>query len=81
MRRYLLHVLIALDQVFTTLLGGWPDETLSSYAWRLEVQDKPWGRFWRPLIDALFFWEPPGHCERSYFSERARLQMPPPLRD
>ena len=48
MTRYLIHLLIALDCVGTALLGGWPGETLSSYAYRLDQQGKPGGRLCRP---------------------------------
>lgn len=75
---YLRNVLIALDQLGTALLGGYPDETLSSYAWRLERQGKPFG-FMRKVIDALFFWQD-NHCYRSMLAERQRLQVPPELR-
>lgn len=76
---YLKNLLIAFDQLCTALIGGWPDETLSSYAWRMERAGKPWGRITRPFIDALFYrW--PDHCERSYANERARAQLPPELR-
>ena len=76
---YFIRVLVALDQLVTALLGGWPDETLSSYAWRLEQQGKPFG-FMRRVIDWLFAWEGPNHCERAMLYERQRLQLPPELR-
>ena len=48
-------VLIATDQLLNALLGGWPDETLSSRAWRWEQHDV---RNWpRRVIDSLFLWE------------------------
>lgn len=82
MKRWLLQVLIALDQLVTALLGGWADETLSSYAWRLERHGKPWGRFWRPVIDAIF-WLLRGevaHCRNAHEAERTRAQVAPELR-
>lgn len=78
MARYFLNILIALDQLGTTLLGGWPDETLSSYAHRMWVQDKPWG-FMRGFINALFFWQR-DHCRVAYEDELALRQLPPMLR-
>ena len=54
MLKYLLNILIALDQVGTALLGGWPDETMSSYAYRLDFMGRPWGKVTRPIIDFLF---------------------------
>lgn len=76
--RYPLRVLVALDQLVTALLGGWPDETLSSYAWRLEKQRKPFG-FMRNVIDWVFFWDD-NHCYKAMLAERQRLQVPPELR-
>ena len=76
--RYPIRILVALDQLVTALLGGWPDETLSSYAWRLERQGKPFG-FTRRLIDWVFFWDE-HHCEKAMMAERNRLQVPPELR-
>lgn len=74
---YLKKILIAVDQLANALLAGWPDETLSSRAWRWE-QDGV--RVWpRRLIDRIFFWEPK-HCRESYVSEREGRQLPPELR-
>lgn len=70
-------VAVALDQLVNALLGGWPDETLSSRAWRWELAGK---RSWpHKVIDRLFFWESE-HCRESYESELARRQWPPELR-
>lgn len=74
---YVKAVLIAVDQLANALLAGWPDETMSSRAWRWE-QDGV--RAWpRCLIDRLFFWEP-NHCRASFQSEREGRQLPPELR-
>lgn len=74
---YWKKVLIAVDQLVNALLAGWPDETMSSRAWRWE-QDGV--RAWpRRVIDRLFFWEP-NHCRESYRSEREGRQLPPELR-
>lgn len=80
--RYFLHVWIALDQLVTAMLGGWPDESLSSYAYRLKKQDKPFGRLFAPMIDWLFSWQgyKEGHCAAAYEEERLRYQLPPELR-
>ena len=82
MVNYLINILIAIDQLVTAILGGFPDETLSSYAYRMHIQNKPWGRIWRPTIDWLFSWQsyPDGHCKQSYDDERARSQLPPDMR-
>lgn len=75
MRLY--QVLIAVDQFFNTLTGGWADETLSSRAYRLKHR-MPF-TFYRWLIDVLF-WFDKDHCKESYLSEIHRRQYPPELR-
>ena len=78
------NLLIAHDQLLNALAGGWPDETLSSRAWRWYRDGV---RAWPcRLIDGMFFWDRDRttgrrHCELSYLSEALRLQMPPELRD
>jgi len=70
-------VLIALDQLVNTLLGGWPDETFSSRCWRWSEDGK---RDWpRKLVDGLLFWDR-NHCRESYMSELLRRQCPPEMR-
>jgi hypothetical protein len=72
--RWLLQVLIALDQLANALLGGWADETLSAHAHRAG-----WG--WRRrAINAVFFWQS-DHCRSSYEAEMERRQMAPEYRD
>lgn len=71
------RILIALDQLVNAAFGGWPDETISSRAWRWELSGK---RNWpRRLIDGLFFWDR-DHCRESYESERLGRQLPPEFR-
>lgn len=82
MLNYFINIFIAVDQLITTLIGGYPDESLSSYAYRLEKQDKLGGKIFRPLIDFLFSWQgyKDGHCKAAYDEERLRMQFPPDLR-
>ena len=71
---------IALDQLLAAVITGWPDATLSAWAWAWERDGK---RAWpRILIDgiALHIFRDPNHCEESYTSERTGLQLPPELR-
>ena len=75
MKTYLLNNAIAFDQQVNTLLGGSPDETLSARAYRTEQQGKVFGRFFRPVIDALFFFDP-DHCRKAYNAEFQKLQLP-----
>lgn len=72
---YALYNLIALDQLFNTILGGHPDETLSSRAWRAEQKARLFGKFFRPLIDGIFFWQK-DHCYQGYLAEKLRRQLP-----
>lgn len=70
-------VLIAVDQLVNSLLAGWPDETLSSRAWRW---DNDGVRSWpKKVINAMFFWEK-NHCLSAYTNEREGRQLPPELR-
>lgn len=75
MKQYLLNNAIAFDQQINTLLGGTPDETLSARAYRTEQQNKAFGKLFRPLIDALFFFDP-NHCRKAYNAEFHKLQLP-----
>lgn len=74
---YWLNLAIAIDQLFNSLFAGSCDETLSSHAYRLDVErGRKWPRF---LIDALFFFDK-DHCYQSYISEIERKQLPPSMR-
>lgn len=57
---YLKNILVSIDQLINTLLGGKPDETLSSRAYKLRDE----GIYWPSIIiDKLFFWEK-DHCKK-----------------
>lgn len=79
LRRWLKQVLIALDQALNALLGGWPDETLSSRCWRLRHLPG-WGTARRVLDFVAGLLGDKDHCRASYDSEWLRLQCPPELR-
>jgi len=72
--------LISVDQTLNTLTYikgdgfGYADETLSARAWRLRSQSNAWKR-----IDRLMFFDK-DHCKTSYYSEKARRQLPPEYR-
>lgn len=77
MANYLIRLAIAVDQLGNAAIGGEPDETISSRAWRNRYRPV-WG-FVRKVIDTLFFFQK-DHCEWSFKVERERRQMPPELR-
>lgn len=83
MRQRILNLLTAFDQlvyVVITLGYGYPDETLSSAAWRAERKGRVFGRIFRPLIDALLRPVERDHCYQAYLAERRRMQFPRELR-
>jgi hypothetical protein len=84
MRTYLLHVGTALSQLGNAVLGGYPDETMSSRAWRAEQSGRVFGKILRPTIDVFFIVITLGsekhHCRLSYQSEQLQLQQTPVLR-
>jgi hypothetical protein len=57
MGRYLLNILIAIDQLINAVFGGDPDETISSRA------GKRYPRL-AAFINRLFFWQR-NHCQAS----------------
>lgn len=71
------RVLVALSQLFNTLLGGMPDETTSSRVHRLRVEtNKPIYRFLEWFINCLFFFEL-NHCYLAYSDEVNRRHVHP----
>lgn len=66
------QLLIAIDQVANTLLGGMADETLSARAHRQRMRGRP---AMARLINALFFWQA-DHCRDAYESEQRRRHLP-----
>lgn len=93
------ELLVALDQALNviicalTLRVGYSDETMSAHAWRSDRDGKLWGRFFRPIIDALFSWQAKdpafkdeagnvvaSHCHRAYLKEKSRAYLPPEYR-
>lgn len=72
---YFIRVLLAIDQLLNTLIGGSPDETLSAASYRMNRDGRFWGFLMHP-IDLLFFWQGPNHCRNAYLKELARTQYP-----
>jgi hypothetical protein len=69
---------LAVDQLCNVLLGGWPDETLSSRAFRMSGRTKTW-TLAHNAIDTLLFFDT-NHCEEAYINERQRRHLPPESR-
>ena len=78
---YVMNILIAIDQVGTAIVGGFPDETMSSYAYRMRLQQKPAG-FLANWIDAgaKAIFGQLDHCHKAYLYSQARTGFPPELR-
>lgn len=66
--KYLKNALIALDQLVNAILGGDPDETISS---RLGKRRDSAERFWAAAVDRLFFWQK-NHTGRSVESDEGK---------
>ncbi len=73
MKEYAINVLISIDQLFFTLVGGYPDETLSSALYRYKNKSKIWNMSYK-AVNALFFWQD-DHCQQSYESELLRKHL------
>lgn len=77
MKKYIWNILISGDQVINVILGGNPDETLSSRSYRSESNKKLFGIIFRPLIDGLFlFLGQHDHCYMAYIFELERKHLP-----
>lgn len=79
MRRRILNILIAIDQLFWVILTlghGSPDETISAAAWRLEQEGRFIGKVLRPVIDFLFYFIEKDHCHLSFMDEVKGNQLP-----
>lgn len=94
MKHAILQFLISLDQAANTFIslffppawkGSWADETLSCRTYRAWKDGKVLGKFWMPVIDFLFAWQPLpegaiGHCHGAYLKEMSRYNHPPEMR-
>lgn len=75
---YMRFVLIAVDQLFNALLGGYADETFSSRIYRgavLAQKPKLRWRIARHIVNRLFFWQV-DHCRGAYQMELSRSHLP-----
>lgn len=79
------NLLVSLDQLFGSVISlgdAYPDETPSSYAWRLEQKGKFFGLVFRPMIDWFFFVVAgqSDHCYKAYKQEGSRSDSPKEFR-
>lgn len=61
MKDYFLRILISIDQLANTILGGNEDETISSRAAKAKRAGKKWGCVLCKLLDKV----DKNHCEKS----------------
>ena len=61
MKDYFLRILISIDQLANTILGGNEDETISSGAAKAKLSGKKWGCVLCKLLDKF----DKNHCEKS----------------
>lgn len=61
MKDYFLRILISIDQLANTILGGNEDETISSRAAKAKLQGKRWGCGLCKLLDKF----DKNHCDKS----------------
>lgn len=68
MKRYLVNLLIALDQFGNALFAGDPDETISSRAGKAARRGRRWGCVLCRVLDVF----ERDHCEKSIEPDRGR---------
>ena len=62
--KYLMNILISVDQLGNAFLGGDPDETISSRLGKLKVRHSgtiPWSRPISRMVDYMLDWLDPNH--------------------
>lgn len=82
MKRRLLNILIAGDSfvlVLLTLGKAWPGETISSAAYRAELQGGHF-RHARPVIDWMFARIEGNHCFESWLYAMKKSNLPEDMR-
>lgn len=67
------QILVAVDQLINTIIGGYADETLSARIWRHHLKGEyTWVM---KIVNMIFFWQE-NHCKEAYESELYRRQYP-----
>lgn len=83
MKKRILHLLIAIDQlayVLLTLGKGYPDMTISAATYRSARSGNQFAKVLQIVIDALFWPIEEDHCLESFLSEVRRQHLPKDLR-
>lgn len=71
---YIKRVLISVDQLANTIIGGQPDETISAKIYRMKIEtNKTHWKIMEKIVNVMFF--DPKHCEDSFNSESERKQI------
>lgn len=65
LRQYILNILISLDQLVNVLIGGKPDETISSRAGKGRLEGSIFWTYAADFIDLLFYPLEKNHCFNS----------------
>ena len=79
----LINILTCLDSLIfsiITLGKAYPNESISSAAYRGELDGKLMGMWFRPLIDGLFFFDD-NHCYESYLNVKEGRLLPESYRE
>lgn len=72
--------MIALDQLFNTATGGFPDETFSARCGR-KIEHQPFKALAK-VIDTVFYpFQGPNHCVNAYAKEKELYQFPKQYRE
>lgn len=71
--RYLFRVLVSIDQLGNTLLGGRPDETISGNVGYNAKQGKPWALRAEKAIN--FIMRSPTHCRDSIEYDERKIPL------
>ncbi len=70
MKKYLINILISIDQFFNTLFGGDPDESISSRAGKREGKN---------IIPTVLCWFldklDPGHCKDAIEADEGKDEL------
>ena len=72
--QYCFNVLIAIDQLANTILGGYPDETISSRVYRYSKEHRC-ANVIRIVLDLVFRPWGENHCKEAYESELERNHL------